>query len=283
MKLSTLKSSVVNFLAKLKIIKPKKSLCCGIGAKFFSKNKDSCSSSSKCCPCRCLIKTALFLLLVWSLSFTGFYDRAVKRFIEKNPRVIIGSIENMIRQEKENKMKESERSSGDVAKSIESDKSNPYVVIGSGKNLIIEFFDYNCGYCRKAHKEIELLMKSSIDAKIILINTPIMSEGSMMAAKYANAVFKINKHKFFEFHDALMSHEGQVDEAVAKKILQSLLSAKELSDVQSFVKSKESDEDIKKVYGYVQSMSLQGTPAFIVNQKLIPGYISANEIMNMIK
>lgn len=283
MKLSTLKSLVVSLATKLKVIKPKKSLCCGLGAKFFSKDKDSCSKTSKCCPCKYIVKTVLFVLLMWALSFTGFYDKAVKRFIEKNPRIIIGSIENMIRKEKENKMKDAEKSSGDVAKAIEADRSNPYIVVGSGKNLIIEFFDYNCGYCRKAHKEIESLISSSVNAKIILVNTPIMSEGSMVAAKYGNAIFKIKPQKFFEFHNAMMNHQGQVDATVVKKTLSSFMSQKEVSEIESIVKSRESDDEIKKVYGYIQSMSLQGTPAFIVNEKLIPGYMSAEEIMNIVK
>src|SRR4029079_18875148 len=85
-----------------------------------------------------------------------------------------------------------------------------------GKGNMVEFFDYNCGYCKRAFPDVMKLIDGDKDLKLVMKEFPILCPGSGYAARAALASRK--QGKYWEYPLAMMAHEGRVDEAVADQI-----------------------------------------------------------------
>src|SRR5205807_1685587 len=93
-----------------------------------------------------------------------------------------------------------------------------------GDVSVVEFFDYNCGYCKRAMADMLELLKDS-KLKFVLKEFPVLGEGSVQAAQVAAAVRMQDKtggKKYLEFHQKLLGGRGQADKAralaVAKEV-----------------------------------------------------------------
>ncbi|HPD83008.1 MAG: DsbA family protein [Alphaproteobacteria bacterium] len=143
-----------------------------------------------------------------------------------------------------------------------------------GDVTMIEFFDFNCGYCRKALEEIQTVLKDDKKVKIVFMDMPILGPSSLEASKWALAAHK--QGKYFEYHQAVLTHNGQKDDASLEKI------AKDVGlDIEKLKEDKESQEISDTINGHIaqaQNLGIRGTPGFIINGQVFPGYIPAAQI-----
>ena len=148
----------------------------------------------------------------------------------------------------------------------------------NGKEIIIEFFDYNCGYCKRSFPEIMELVSENKDIKIILKELPVLGESSILASKASIASQKQNK--YFEFHQELINFSGLISLIDIKKI------SKELGiNYEQLQKDMDSEETILLInesYRLADLIGVRGTPAFIINNNLIPGAIGKNEMLRFL-
>ena len=157
---------------------------------------------------------------------------------------------------------------------------NDYLFLGNkkGKDIIIEFFDYNCGYCKRSFPEIMELVSENKDIKVILKELPVLGESSILASKASIASQK--QDKYFEFHQELINFSGLISLSDIKKI------SKELGiNYEQLQKDMNSDETILLInesYRLADLIGVRGTPAFIINNDLIPGAIGKNEMLKFL-
>jgi protein-disulfide isomerase len=149
-------------------------------------------------------------------------------------------------------------------------------IIGNPKGdvTVVEFMDYNCGWCRKGIKEIQSLVKSDPNVRVIMKEFPIFGEGSEYAAKAALA--SARQGKYWEFHQALFTSEGKVTPEVTDQIAQDL--GLDVAKLKTDMADPAIVAQIQKTTELAQTLQLTGTPAFIVDKKLFPGYIQLSEI-----
>jgi protein-disulfide isomerase len=157
---------------------------------------------------------------------------------------------------------------------------NDYLFLGNknGKDIIIEFFDYNCGYCKRSFSEIMELVSENKNIKVILKELPVLGESSILASKASIASQK--QDKYFEFHQELINFSGLISLSDIKKI------SKELGiNYEQLQKDMNSDETILLInesYRLADLIGVRGTPAFIINNDLIPGAIGKNEMLRFL-
>ena len=131
----------------------------------------------------------------------------------------------------------------------------------------IEFFDYNCGYCKKAFGDVAKLVDKDKKVRLILKEFPILSKGSEEAAKVALAAKM--QGKYWEFHRAMLESQGQANEASALRVAEKLgLDMPRLKKDMASAEVKKEIEDTRKL---ATKMGIQGTPHFIVGDRIIPG------------
>ena len=148
----------------------------------------------------------------------------------------------------------------------------------NGKEVIIEFFDYNCGYCKRSFPEIMELVSENKDIKIILKELPVLGESSILASKASIASQK--QDKYFEFHQELINFSGLISLIDIKKISKEL--GINYEQLQKDMNSEETILLINESYRLADLIGVRGTPAFIINNNLIPGAIGKNEMLRFL-
>jgi protein-disulfide isomerase len=144
---------------------------------------------------------------------------------------------------------------------------SPVVGNLNGDVPVIEFFDYNCGYCKKALGEVARLIDKDKKVRVILKEFPILSKGSEEAARVALAA-KL-QGKYWEFHRAMLESPGQANEASALRIADKL--GLDLSRLKKDMASEEVRKEIEDTRQLATKMGIQGTPHFIVGDRIIAG------------
>jgi len=152
------------------------------------------------------------------------------------------------------------------------------VVLGNpnGDVTLVELFDYNCGYCRQAMPDLAMLMAEDPNLRVILKEFPILSQGSVDAAKVAVVVSREESVDYWKFHEALFTSRGQVTKDTA------LAAAKDLGlnpvEVGLAMEGTDVDSVIEKSFRIAQGLNVSGTPTYIIGDEVIPGAIGLDSL-----
>ncbi|MEZ0304477.1 MAG: DsbA family protein [Hyphomicrobiaceae bacterium] len=144
---------------------------------------------------------------------------------------------------------------------------SPIVGNANGDVPVIEFFDYNCGYCKKAFLDLAKLVDKDKKVRVIMKEFPILSKGSEEAAKVALAAKM--QGKYWEFHRALLQSQGQANEATSLKVAEKL--GLDMARIKKDMASPEVQKEIDATRELATKMGIQGTPHFIVGDRIVPG------------
>jgi len=226
----------------------------------------------------------LILILVTFFGFNVFsenVDEKIKKFILDNPEIILQSLENFEKKKIAEKKRLNNQIIADNKKLIFNSKNGMYSGNLESKNVIIEFFDYNCSYCKKAHKDILKIEENQKNVKVIYKNFPILSESSKKLAEIALLIAKESNEKFNKFHNLIMNKRGLVNKDQLKDILVGL--GIDQDKLESNLNSEYIKNQLLKDRELAEKLALRGTPAFIVNDKLFFGYIGYDELVSHIK
>ena len=205
-------------------------------------------------------------------------NEIIKNYILDNGETIINSVENFQTAEEEKAAAEANSKAKEFTATL-SKSDRPRAGNPKGDITLVEFFDYNCGYCRKALEELVVVLEKDKNVNVIFFDMPILGPASMEASQWSLAAHK--QDKYFEYHQALLEHNGQKDKKTLEKI------AKEIGlDVDKMKKDKDSREVVETLVDNLskaQGMNVRGTPGFIINGEIYPGYMPADRILDIIK
>ena len=228
-----------------------------------------------------------FVILIFFLIFNlhsddkNINEQQIKNIIEKyileNPEILIESLEKFTANQKEKEKK----SFVNILNNFYDTKvyeSLPRIGNIDSKLIIVEFVDYNCGYCKKTLPTISKLMKNFDNIQIVFIDYPILSESSEIAARASLAANEQNA--YFEYHTILLNNTKSINENILYKI------AKELSlDIEKFKKDISSEKiknNIIKNIKFANSLKIRGTPTFIIGKQILPGAYDYEKLKKII-
>ena len=192
---------------------------------------------------------------------TQAIEGIVKNYLLKNPELLREVIAELNRRQE---VAASEKRKEALASIYKSD--SPFAT-GTGKLTVVEFFDYNCGYCRHAFNEIVKLTDQEKDARVVFIEFPIMSEESRKASEIAIAAAR--QGKYFAFHQALMAKQGPATEEKALQVAKDL--GLNMDQLKKDRESPETASTIERNLALGTAMGVEGTPAFFVGDTASPG------------
>lgn len=160
-------------------------------------------------------------------------------------------------------------------------ESDNGIVLGNpnGDVTLVEMFDYNCGYCRQALPDLAALLDSDKNLKVILKEFPILSQGSVDAARIAAQVADADVD-YWTFHQALFTSRGQVDKDVALKAATDL--GLNPITLEMGMKAPKVNEVIEESYHIADRLKITGTPTFIIGDEIIPGAIGLDALKQRI-
>ena len=161
---------------------------------------------------------------------------------------------------------------------LEQDPNSPNLGNPGGDVTVVEFFDYNCPYCRKAGQTVQELLASDANVRVIYREWPILGEDSVFASRAALAARAQGKYE--EFHWALMNGEGRASEASILKLARHL--GLDVAKLQADMTSPAVEAHIAQSNALARTLGFTGTPAFIVGDRTAPGMLSTDEISAMV-
>src|SRR3954447_3178557 len=158
------------------------------------------------------------------------------------------------------------------------------VTIGNkdGDVTFVEFFDYNCGYCKRAMADMLELMKADPKLKVVLKEFPVLSQGSVEAAQVAVAVRMQdpNGKKYLEFHQKLLGGRGPADKAHA------MTAAKEAgldtARIEKDLTSPEVRATIEENFKLAEAMGMNGTPSYVIGKQVVIGAVGLENLKEKI-
>lgn len=157
------------------------------------------------------------------------------------------------------------------------------LVLGNpdGDITMVEFLDYRCGYCKKAHADVGALLEKDGNIKLIIKEFPILGDASVLASRFAIAVHLVaGDQAYAEVHEALMTAGNNTSEASLKRLVRGMD-----FDVDA-VMAKMDEEEITQIiatnHALGQAMQINGTPAFVMESELIRGYVPYDSMIEIV-
>ena len=213
----------------------------------------------------------------FSAEQTTEIGRIVKDYLLQNPEVLRDAITELDEREK--------TAEADARRKALADLAGPLVdapdgfIIGnpSGKVTLVEFFDYNCGYCKRALADLDHLMKANKDLKVVLRDFPILSPSSVDAALVAGAAHdQFPGDKFWDYHRKLLGMHGLVGRE------QALAVAKDMgADMDKLAKDAARPQTRSAIQAsdtFAKSLNLTGTPSYVVGDDVLVGAVGFDDI-----
>jgi protein-disulfide isomerase len=167
----------------------------------------------------------------------------------------------------------------DLAVQLYGDPDTPEAGNPSGDVVVIEFFDYRCGYCRRSAPDLFGLVRDDSNVRLIYKEFPILGSGSMMASRAALASRKQGLYQ--PFHEALMTADIDFSEASVMEVAE--LVGLDAERLKADMEDPEITAHIEANYALAHALGIQGTPAFIIGDELIPGSLDRAELDKLIK
>jgi protein-disulfide isomerase len=206
------------------------------------------------------------------------FESKVEAFLMNNPKVVVNALEKHYRKAKEDELSKRQ----DTLKSRQKDlQSNaPFIGDANSDIVVVEFFDYNCGYCKKALETITELVDNDPNVKVVLKDFPILGPQSMLLAQASIAAYEIDPDKYFKTHQELMNIGRSASrEKVITKLSELGYDSVELSKKMDSKSVKKTLQDNRKL---AQELGIGGTPAFILNDQFIDGFVDYKRLSQMI-
>ena len=207
----------------------------------------------------------------------------IREYLVQHPEVLQ---EAMAELEKRQVAAEAEKTKAAVKNNAQTlFDSSRQVVVGNaqGDVTLVEFFDYNCGYCKRALTDLTDLMKDDSKLRVVLKEFPVLGPGSQEAAQVAIAARMQDKSgkKYFDFHQRLLSGRGQADRARA------LAAAKEagfdMAKLERDMASPEVKATIEENMKLAEQLGLNGTPSYVVGSDVVVGAVELEALKGKVK
>lgn len=203
----------------------------------------------------------------------------VEQFLVANPRVlerVSTALNAAIESERTAKMKVAIEENRDLIYSAEGS-----VVVGNpnGDVTLVEMYDYNCGYCRSTLPDLVALVDEDPNLKLVLRQFPILSQGSVEAAKVGVLVAKAGVD-YWSFHQAMFTVRGQIDGEVALREAAKL--GLNVEQLRANLSNADADAALDTSYQIAKKLQISGTPTFIVGDEIIPGAVGLDVLRTKI-
>ncbi len=203
----------------------------------------------------------------------GSIETIVHDYLLAHPEVLQ---EAMAELEKRQTAAEAEKHKVAVKEHAQALYSSPrQVTLGNpnGNVTFVEFFDYNCGYCKRAMDDMLTLLKDDSQLKVVLKEFPVLGPGSVEAAQVAVAVRMQDKtgKKYLEFHTRLLGGRGQADKARALAVAKEI--GLDMNRLEKDLAGPEVKATLQEDFKLADALGLNGTPSYVIGSDVVVGAI----------
>jgi protein-disulfide isomerase len=231
---------------------------------------------------RKLLMTAAVMSWPLGVAAQDLTDARIKELalqaIMENPQIIMEAVALLDQERNAQQAAVQAQTLAQQREVLENDPNAPFMGGADAGTVVVEFFDYNCPYCKRAATDVKALLAADSDVRVVYREWPILGEGSVLAARAALAARA--QGKYAEIHWALMELQGRAEEASI------LAAARSVGlDIDQLIVDMDSEDvtaHIEVSRGLAQSLGFTGTPAFVVGDALVPGAVPLAELQSLV-
>ncbi len=209
----------------------------------------------------------------------GEIERIIKDYLLKNPELLQ---EVMAELERRQTLAEAEKHRTAVKQHSATIFNSPrQVTIGNpqGDVTVVEFFDYNCGYCKRAMVDMLELLKADSKIRFVLKEFPVLGDASVQTAQVAAAVRMQDKtggKKYLEFHQKLLTGRGQTDKARALAVAKEI--GLDVARIERDIAGEEVKATLDESFKLAEALGLNGTPSYVIGSEVVIGAVGVSTL-----
>jgi protein-disulfide isomerase len=212
------------------------------------------------------LATALVAAVVAAIVSAGTLG-ILGLYLTKNPEILVEMRAELNRLQQEGKAVQQQKAISDNADALYRSDKAPFVGNPNGDVTVVEFFDYNCGYCARAMPDVVKLLENDDKVKVVFKELPLFGDDSADAAKGALAAAK--QDKYFDMHQKLFSDPGKANKDKVLGIAKAI--GLDLSRLEKDMESEDVQAALDEVRGLAQKLGIRGTPAYLIGDQIIGG------------
>ncbi len=204
-------------------------------------------------------------------------ETIVREYLLQNPEILIDMQRSL--ETKQEQIKQQQQMATLKEKHDLIYNSPNQMIIGNpeAKISIVEFFDYNCGYCKRALSDMQKIVGENPDVKFIMKEFPVLGEPSLEAHKISLAFIKRHPEKYADFHNSLLSAEGRKDGNSALELAVSM--GADADQLKADANDPAIIGAIGEVYDLADGLGITGTPSYVIGEEVVFGAVGFDRLM----
>jgi protein-disulfide isomerase len=204
--------------------------------------------------------------------------KSIRAYLMANPEVLVDAMAELEKKQDSQRDTVAQKAIQQNQAELLRDPETPSTGNEQGDVTIVEFSDYQCPYCKKAHTAVKSVLAADGKVKLVYKDLPILGEASKVAAAAALASVRQGKHD--AFHDALMANTARLDSDLIFKIAASV--GLDVARLQKDMDDPKIKDTIDRNMALAQELGVRGTPAFVIGKQFVPGAVDADALKAMI-
>ena len=197
--------------------------------------------------------------------------------IRENPDVLMETIQSYVARQEADAETEKKIRVARAIRLLRSDVNAGVIGNENGSVLLVEFYDYNCPYCRRAAPMLTELIKENPELRIVMREWPVLGPDSEVAARASLAAFR--QGRFVAFHEALMD-QPRANAATVRQVAEEV--GLDYERLQRDMEAPDVDSHLRVSRSLAGELGIKGTPTFLIGDRLIPGLVSKAELQDLI-
>lgn len=208
-------------------------------------------------------------------------DAQIRAYILDNPEVIVEAMQVL---EERRKRDEAMADSAMISRLEDEIFNDGYSHVAGnpdGDVTVVEFSDYRCGYCKKAHEGVRALVAADDNLRLVTKEFPILGPDSTFASRAAIAAQNQSQDKYWAFNDAMMTWRGDLDEATVMSLAEE--SGLDAEALRRDMEAPAVAGKIKRNYELARKLKINGTPGFIIGGQIVRGYVDYSALRQLVE
>jgi len=204
--------------------------------------------------------------------------KSIRAYLMANPEVLVDAMAELEKKQDSQRENVAQKAIQQNQSELLRDPETPVAGNAQGDVTIVEFSDYQCPYCKKAHMAVKSVVAADSKVKLVYKDLPILGEASKVAALAALASVRQGKHD--AFHDALMLNTAKLDDDLIFRIASSV--GLDVAQLQKDMQDPKIRDVIARNMALAEELGVRGTPAFVIGKQFVPGAVDAKALQQLV-
>ncbi len=207
-------------------------------------------------------------------------EKIVRDYILANPEIVDEAAQALQKKRDQELAEKQTKTIEDQSATIFNSKNQMVLGNPDGPITLVEFFDYNCTYCRRAVSDMTALLQANPDLRMVMKEFPILAPGSVEAARISVAVKELAPDKYLDFHRELFSRPGQASSVKALEVATDL--GLDTDALKAAADKADVTAGLQEVHQLATDLGISGTPSYVIGKEIVPGAIGFDGLQAMV-